>query len=410
MLTIRINKADINNSFIYMCAVLVFFETRWISLFTLLLQRIGMGQIGEPLFYTVLSIFFLAPLVNIRKRELQGVIVVYVFAVLAYLYAKLTSPDSFILDTSGFSTIKYFLYYPLILIVFNLIDDYDRLINGIIKAARLFAIVLTLITFTVYTRNDSSFDGYLSYNMTHGYECAKVAIVLLLSLSMKRGKYRLYDTIAFVSMAFSSLVFGSRGSFLTLVVYALIIYVKNYLIEQPDYKRIGYFVVTCFAVLLLGIYRTTILEGLSQALSNYGIESRTLDKLVNDTISTDTGRSVLHLRVLAGWKNMPILGYGILGDRQFISGSYVHNIVLELITDFGYVLAGLIMLALVVLIIKSIRNPKTREFSILIVIITLVNLMFSSSFVINTNFYVMLAVLLISVHNPYINECQTSNY
>lgn len=396
MSEIQIESSNINSWCNYLCAVLIFFEARWISLFILILQRIGLGEFGEPLFYIVLTAAFVVSLHRRRLDSLGLVALIYVSFSWMFVYAKVVSPDSFVMDTSGFSVIKFFLYYPLIIIVFSSLEDYDHLIDIIIKAARLFAIVLAYISYTTYLRNGYSFAGYASYDMTHGYECAKVAAVLLLSLSLKKKKFRLFDIVAFLAMAFSSFVFGSRGSILMLFVYFIIIYLKNYLIDQPSNKRIVLFAFTCIVAILVGIYYYEILGQLSETLSRLNISSRTLDKMLNSSISTDTGRSVLQLQVIERWKDMPIFGYGILGDRQFISGSYVHSLILELITDFGYVLGVIMVIAIVVLVVKSIRNERKRELCLLIETITLVNLMISSSFVVNTNFYIMLAVLATS--------------
>ena len=83
-----------------------------------------------------------------------------------------------------------------------------------------------------------------------------------------------------------------------------------------------------------------------------------------------------------------------MGDRQFIEGDYVHNIILEFITDYGFVGGiGLFLLLLWQIIRKIKQSYPVSSLLLLVSIFTGIHLSLSGSYLMDTMFFIMLGLL-----------------
>ena len=83
------------------------------------------------------------------------------------------------------------------------------------------------------------------------------------------------------------------------------------------------------------------------ALTRLGVSSRFLQKLVNGTLSNDSGRSVIWKAALDMIREN-LFGYGAMGSQHVISryivAGYPHSVVLEILIDFGVFFGGALLL------------------------------------------------------------------
>lgn len=63
----------------------------------------------------------------------------------------------------------------------------------------------------------------------------------------------------------------------------------------------------------------------------------------------------------------PILGIGIAGDRVLLEGSYSHNIVIEVISNFGIILGILLLSVLGIKWIKSLFSKNESYLDIILI-------------------------------------------
>ena len=91
---------------------------------------------------------------------------------------------------------------------------------------------------------------------------------------------------------------------------------------------------------------------------------------------------------------MPVLGFGILGDRQFLSGGFVHNFIIEIITDFGFGVGIIFIIFIAVEMIRSIFNKRKQDAVFLIGCLTIIQLLFSSSYLIKSEFFILFGFLI----------------
>ena len=122
-----------------------------------------------------------------------------------------------------------------------------------------------------------------------------------------------------------------------------------------------------------------------------GIESRTLTKILSDTdeLTDSSGRDVLWERAIEAINEFKLFGEGIFGDRQFANGYYIHNIFIEIYAQYG-IIFGTAFLALIIIsnLMALFKNQKA-EILLILTCYVWVYLNFSSSYLMNTTFWVM---------------------
>lgn len=148
---------------------------------------------------------------------------------------------------------------------------------------------------------------------------------------------------------------GTRGTvvcLLAFIVLMLMLFQKN---KHPI------LIASLFVVIAVLLVFGGLLDWLYDFAESNGLSLRVLDKLKSGNFSQSSGRAVIAERVLEYIFLYPLTGLGIYSDRRVAGGQYAHNIVLELMIDFG-VIAGLILfICLVVLIAKATFVARRYE-------------------------------------------------
>ena len=169
-------------------------------------------------------------------------------------------------------------------------------------------------------------------------------------------KYRLTKLIGMVVGGGLILIAGCRGA-LVCYLCAILMFVMFSSSISRNYKAILY-VVMFVAIIFVSLYWNEMITELIKILNTMGIDSRTLTQLLNETFFDDSGRSDIQGTVIA---NMGLFPKGLYYDRIVANGSYAHNLMLELLLEYGYLLGGLIIAWLFLHIVKSMfavrRNP-----------------------------------------------------
>lgn len=193
-----------------------------------------------------------------------------------------------------------------------------------------------------------------------------------------------------------SLVFGTRGPIIIILLLMSVCLVYKTL-------KLKNAVVKVFAILGISAVVVYVISGdrilewatiLSEKFGEIGFSTRIFDFIIKDDFANDTGRDDLSQIVWDAIRRKPFIGYGFMGDRQFI-GVYVHNIVLEFLCSYGFVLGGLGMAAVLYVVIASIvKNwgQSVAWFLLVFACFVLIKLMLSGSYVYEPYFYVLLGL------------------
>lgn len=229
------------------------------------------------------------------------------------------------------------------------------------------------------------------------------------SYSMALSYYMLLPTIIFIDelmdrFSFKMLVFtalslliilslGSRGAMLCIVVFGSLKFIRPN--SKRTYKRvIGNVSLVSIAVITL-VFLEQIMMSLYNFLFKFGINSRTLILFFRTGVDL-SGRDYIYENVIAEILKNPILGLGIAGDRRVGDGTYVHNLFIEIIGNFGIIFGFLVCLCLIYLVIKAFLIKNIENYNIVIIWFSLgfVHLFVSSSYLIDMRFWIFLGVIV----------------
>ncbi len=148
---------------------------------------------------------------------------------------------------------------------------------------------------------------------------------------------------------------GTRGTvvcFLAFIVLMLLLFQKN---KHPILLTILFLLMAVFLVF------GGLLDLLHDFAEEFGLSLRVLDKLESGDFGQSTGRAMIAERVLEYILLYPLTGLGIYSDRRVAGGQYAHNILLELLIDFGVILGSLLFVLLVVLIARAVFCVRRYE-------------------------------------------------
>jgi hypothetical protein len=196
------------------------------------------------------------------------------------------------------------------------------------------------------------------------------------------------------------LMCGARGACLSLIAYFIIRAIAAVDIRRIHIKGAIEFFLLILACALLVIYYDEILTTVVKLLENAGINSRFIQKLQEGTLMKDYARAELTEAIWRGLQWNP-LGFGLFGDRYVIGTfgygryTYSHNIVTELLCDFGIVVGTLLLVFVFWRIGKMIFMLRNRtELGLLLALLPygVFQLFFSSSYLENVAFFIVMGL------------------
>lgn len=182
-----------------------------------------------------------------------------------------------------------------------------------------------------------------------------------------------YATIAFV--------YGARGALLSIGLFLLIFWIiqSNTILERK--KRINTSAVILLAFVVLF---TTIITITYEFLDSRGIEARSIERIyekLSNNESMSQGRDILYKEAVSGIVDSPIWGHGI-GSFHNYSGTYPHNLILQLLYEGGLILTIPLLIILIkgFLILFSFKYIQSYRYFLLLLFCSGVIELFLSSF------------------------------
>lgn len=204
------------------------------------------------------------------------------------------------------------------------------------------------------------------------------------------------------------IILGNRGSLVCLILFVLIILIRDFLVSKSKKKLISIFIVVMISML---VYVFNLFEKLIVYLyslsNNIGLSTKTLDLISGRIEFSDSGRTYILSNLFEVIRENPF-GYGIAADRYFV-GAYAHNIVVELWVEFGIFLGSMIFIALIALIIRALAKKscdfQTKQIVWLFIITGFVKLFISGSYLSEPYIYVLIGLCSsLASHNPLLKH------
>ncbi len=213
------------------------------------------------------------------------------------------------------------------------------------------------------------------YNMAFSFAC----VLPFVSFYSHR---KIYDFIICVFLFIIVIGIGARGGALAMAFYVVF--------DVFQHKSKWRFVILFFIVSFIAL-----IPFLDSWFDSIGITSRTLTKILDEDITSDSGRSWIWNSFWNSLLNHPFLGIGLYGDRGiYASVPYCHNLFLEILIDFGFIIGGGgILIGLLKLITLYIHSSEINKNNIIKYISALiVPFLTSGSYLVSSNFAIFIGL------------------
>lgn len=211
-----------------------------------------------------------------------------------------------------------------------------------------------------------------SSNMSWSYGVLMAICFISIYLLRDKKKIAIFPIVLGV---IGILVYGSRGTLIGFVIGVVLL-----IIFYNSGKMSGrnYFVLFLFAGLGIFLLSDAGLTIISTLLNNAGLNSRFIDSLVDFSFSnfeeTSNGRWIIWTTVAELIKTGPFYGYGVMGERNAVYSvgmkwGYSHNIFLEILSNFGWLIGTIIIVYAVICIIRFFKSSKNADEKLLFILI-----------------------------------------
>ena len=229
------------------------------------------------------------------------------------------------------------------------------------------------------TYNNAGKITHHSYSLTFGYQVIFCAIVFLYFFLEYR---RFFDLICVFIALFYDITEGSRGSMICLGVF-LVLYVFVTAQKTNLNNRIIIVTSVLLVVTLVHLLKNKIILGLVGIFDRLNISSRTLDMLISGNITDDNSRDVIRDLCYEAIQKQGFWGMGPFGSRTIIARKfywgYPHNLAIELMMDYGVVIAVIILGTLAIGAICVLLYGEIKRKIVFIILLSMVIKLFMSA-------------------------------
>ena len=318
-------------------------------------EAIGVSQqIVSALSKLFIAFAFLLCIPLLRGRKTNIIIAIFMASsitiCLNYLYYSFTNNNNAYLTNTTMTYVTQCL--PALLIVSNIYRNEHEIMLIYLKKS---SVIISCISFVLMIMNimGSNLFRIKGYSMGLGYALILPCIILLYDYSEKDSYLSFFLSL---SNLLFIVLFGSRGAVLGIVFYFIYFVLIKDLIQQKHTVRT--IAVTIFSLgIVLSIKE--ILQVVYEWLTKNGYYSRTIYLLLFD-IYHDSHRNEIYARLISAIEEHPFTFRGISSDYLLVD-TYSHNIFIEIIYEFGLLLAIPIIILLLYLIIKSLSFSTNNK-------------------------------------------------
>lgn len=266
-------------------------------------------------------------------------------------------------------------------------------------------IICVIYCILAVTSSPQVIDSTNQYMMI-GYGLSFQTIILFESIRQKRIKWLLLIPIFFSVMI---LLFGNRGAFIVVLFYWFVVSFLSKEKSQRDKKFLFKIVAIILLIVVVLGYGISIIKEINGILVGLGISSRSFDKLLSSSFTSDMDRRIIRDIALQIIGNNPfaIRGPGYMTTvyiDAILSGANAHNIILELLIEYGVVIGTAISIIIISRLFVAIRYVKRigkkRCMTLTLCALTqaLAMLMFSSTLYTCNELWIGLVVLSLCKH------------
>lgn len=255
------------------------------------------------------------------------------------------------------------------------------------------------IAYLIFVLKEVNYITVVVYSQSKAYQLLLPCAILLVALFKKAN---FLDFIILLVGLFIMSMYGARGPILCISVLLFILIIR--FINKSDYVNKYVFISLFFGGFMWVVLSLKNIVGyLYTMFIKYSMSTRVLERFMSNTFFEDIARRDLIEASLESIKLNLFFGVGAINDRQVLHrkvlpnqdaiGAYPHNIILEILMQFGVVFGTILIIALIVLLLKTLKHIKNNDcifFFLVFLTIGIMPLFVSGSYIDYPSFYILI--------------------
>lgn len=254
--------------------------------------------------------------------------------------------------------------------------------------------VVSMIIMIVYSLRTFSSGNVMSYllnksDMATAYNCLPCLMIICWRAIKNPNVIRI---ILFGLSVVYIISLGTRGAMLCLLAFIVVCVFFQLIVNKSLSKGI----VVIGGLLALFSFGDKIIILLKVLFDKFGFSQRIFDSFYSGNILVSNSRNETWDRIMPYIKEHWLFGNGLFSDRRIL-GVYTHNIVLEVLLDFGIIAGVIILLFALYIIVRALIVEKSLDIKCLIIALTISTvgkLLVSSSYLCEPLLYVLMAICI----------------
>lgn len=356
-----------------------------------LARAVGLGIISGLLSIFLYFAYIIFIFISLRRSDKQITVyeIVFVWIMLSsILFTFLFFPkNSSVLEKA----LSGCIYYPFLYLGGRICITENTGIKNMANASRA-GIILGWLAYFIKLQG-------ISNDMSFAYLILPYVIVCIAEYFQERKKPDLLFLIFGIVLLF---LLGTRGPLLAVLVFTAL------LIAKKTKRKSIIILIIIAAIGLKAFYESKLFYQLVVLIDGFlkskGINSYIFSNIIQHSTASMDLRAMYRTQLLAEVWQSPLQVRGVCADRVVL-GTYAHNILIELLYEFGIVGATILVCLFIYLIFIAIKCQNSDEQKLLIVAILFgyfFKFFFSSSYISDQGFFFLIGGLNGFIVNPHV--------
>ena len=310
---------------------------------------------------SLITFFCIIPVVLTRLKT--RVVVFTAICVFVFLFNYLAFPDlNEYLSKEGF--LFFSLGFTTFVALFS-IDDYKYVLRFLTVSSHIITAVVLLLVLLATIGRISTFiatDDSVPYSMGFGYACLIPAMLLFYDFFKTR---RVINIIEIGVLLFAIIIYASRGPLMGFALFA-VFYLVRYFLNKRQYIRCILIVVSI--ILFVLFYKTIFIWFFGLFEDSFISTSHLKHTLESDDFVYLSSRNSIYDILIQDILEHPFYIRGINAEWPVV-GVYAHNIILELIYQFGIVFGGGFVCLIIYRVVRTVMLKGETDLEILCIVL-----------------------------------------
>ena len=334
----------------------------------------GLSEYTEYTSSLLVVVAMLFALNNFVKKEFMNVLLFYLCGSIIILFSYLNAPISNVKWIEEYVPAFFFSVLPFVFVGRAFKDE--RIFDVLYYVSLVSIILFYIYNFIIHPISNI----LLEDNKISAQGLSYVLLPFALLVEWKLiDKFNVISLLFFVWAFIMLMLLGSRGSFFSPMLFALLYLIFiNKIFVKHKWLIILILIVSCFWV----VYYEEVLLYFYDFAESLGFNARIIELMMEDEVLSDNGRNPIFISVFKALSVNPS-GLGLCGVQALTNQFYAHNLFLELVASYGWIIGGFFSISFIILVVKGYLgciNDTQKAFFLMLFCTAPFPLMFSGIF------------------------------